>query len=159
MLLLTIPPVRYSQHSITSDERFCQPVASANAGSPSRLHCCTVEPAWLRSSLGCNFEKHTMKTRRSKILFEVVCAVLSVGAIYLAIWLTGFHDTARRWALLVSLFGIWLSFNCGRSVASRAVKTETGSAPVEQPRRSIFWGLACMVAIMLVVGVVLRITA
>ena len=101
-----------------------------------------------------------MKIQQSKILVETVYAVLSVCSIYLAIWLTGFHDTARRWTLLVSLFGIWLSFNIGRSVASRAVKTDgESSARAEQPRRSSAWGVACMVAIMLVIGVILRLTA
>ena len=102
-----------------------------------------------------------MKTPRSKIFVELVCAVLSVSAIYLAIWLTGFQDTARRWTLLVSLFGIWLSFNIGRSVASRAVKTNTGKGamPIEQPRPSSVWGVTCMIGLMLVIGMILRLTA
>ncbi len=102
-----------------------------------------------------------MKTQRSKIFVEVVYAVLSVWAIYFAIWLTGFHDTARRWTLLVSLFGIWGSFCIGRSVGSRGVRTNTAesSARVEQPRSSGVWGVASMVAIMLVIGVILRLTA
>jgi len=106
-----------------------------------------------------------MKTPRSGILVELVCTVLSVSTIYGTIWLSGFQDTPRRWTLFVCLFGIWFSFILGRSVAARAVAPCIGGDSMpgdEPPRRNRVWGMAGsvgMMVVMLVVGLVLRLTA
>jgi hypothetical protein len=105
-----------------------------------------------------------MQTKPRDLIKDAVRNVLIVIAIYLSILLSGFHDTSRRWTLLICLFGLWGAFLLGLSSTPRVRAASAGNNAVEAEtvRRGMAsinraWG--AVVLLIIAVGVVLRFSA
>src|SRR5437762_214924 len=86
-----------------------------------------------------------MQTKQRGLFLQVVHNAMIVVAIYLSIWLSGFHDSARRWTLLICLFGVWGAFLLGRCSGQRHVASPGWA-----------WGVVLLI---IAVGLLLRFSA
>ena len=106
-----------------------------------------------------------MQTKQRSLIIDTIRNVLIVVAIYLSIWLSGFHDTGRRWTLLICLFGLWGAFLLGRSSGSRLRAACNASGNVAEPemaqRRagSRDWAWGAVALLIVAVGLILRLSA
>jgi hypothetical protein len=103
-----------------------------------------------------------MQNKQRNLIIEAVRNVLIVFAIYLSIWLSGFHDTDRRWSLLICLFGVWGAFLLGRSSGPRAraassISDNVGEDEMAQRRvASPDWAWGAVALLIIAVGLLVR---
>src|SRR5690349_5807780 len=90
-------------------------------GGRNVVHCAVVlvRLEYKKVQAHVNGSTTDMTTKQPSVIIEAVRSVLIVSAIYLSLWLSGFHDTSRRWILFTCLFGVWTAFLLGRSSISR----------------------------------------
>jgi len=101
-----------------------------------------------------------MQTKQRSLIIEAVRNVVIVVAIYMSIWLSGFHDTDRRWTLLICLFGMWGAFLLGRSSGPRvraAANINVAEGEMSQRRVALpDWAWAAAALLIVAVGLLIR---
>ncbi len=100
-----------------------------------------------------------MKAQRRNTLAETMTRFLVVPTIYGTLWVSGFHDTRRRWILFLSLCGFLVAQELAVDLVRKARGVGDASAAESMSRGSRIPYLVGSMAVMLVIGLVLRFTS
>ena len=99
-----------------------------------------------------------MKAQRRNTLAERITRFLVIPTIYVTLWVSGFHDTQRRWILLLSLFGLVVAQELTVDLVRRLRRDGDTTAAETMARGGRIPYLVGSMAVMLVIGLVLRFT-
>jgi len=99
-----------------------------------------------------------MNTQRRNILVETITLLLLFSNIYATLWVSGFHDTERRWILLVSLFGLIVAQKLAVDLVCRVRGVSDATATEAMSRGGRMLYVVSSMAVMIVIGLILRFT-
>jgi hypothetical protein len=100
-----------------------------------------------------------MKTQQRNVLTETITLLLLFSNIYVTLWVSGFHDTERRWILLVCLFGLIVAQKLAVDLVCRVQGSSEVAAREAMSRGSRILYVVCSMSVMILIGLVLRFTA
>jgi hypothetical protein len=99
-----------------------------------------------------------MKIPANRFTTETVPSVLLFSGIYLALWVSGFRDTDRRWFLFVCLFGVLVAQQVAFGLGARlgvGVREARGATATVQVRARAMQ-VICGLTVMMIIALVLR---